>query len=57
MPDITLCKSEGCPLSETCYRKQAIPDKLMQSYSHFLKEDGTCNHYWKTSNKKNNEKP
>ncbi len=39
MPDITMCLSESCPVRDTCYRKQAKPDKY-QSYSIF---DYTCN--------------
>jgi hypothetical protein len=57
MADITMCKSEGCPLADTCYRKQAKSNEYMQSYAYFLKEDKTCEYYWKTSNKQNNEKP
>jgi len=56
MADITMCKSEGCPLAETCYRKQAKRE-IYQSYAYFLKEDKTCDYYWKTSNKQNNEQP
>lgn len=32
--DITMCLSETCPLAQSCYRKQAKPDKY-QSYSDF----------------------
>ena len=35
MPDITMCKGEGCPLADACYRYTAEPD-LYQGY--FIKE-------------------
>lgn len=35
MPDISMCKNEECPLSNSCYRFLAIPDEYMQSYINF----------------------
>jgi len=31
MPDITMCRGEGCPIKKHCYRHIAKPDEL-QSY-------------------------
>lgn len=31
MPDITLCKGEGCKIKETCYRFKAKPSEY-QAY-------------------------
>ena len=47
MPDITMCKGEGCPLADACYRYTAEPD-LYQGY--FIKEPwqpsmGRCDFY------------
>jgi hypothetical protein len=53
MPDITMCKGDGCPMKETCYRFTANSDELMLFYhrqSFFInapiKEDNTCEYYW-----------
>ena len=32
MPDITMCKGGDCPLKETCFRYNCIPDELHQAY-------------------------
>ena len=48
MPDITMCKGDGCPMKETCYRFTAKPSDLRQSYfmNAPIKEDNTCEYYW-----------
>ena len=53
MPDITMCDSNNCPMSGTCYRKTAESNKFRQSYFTIppLKEDNTCEYYWKVKNK------
>lgn len=47
MPDITMCRSNGCPKRNHCYRAQAKLDKL-QSYSDFSTECFQYNflRYW-----------
>ena len=41
MPDITMCTNEICPKKKKCYRHEAEPSKLWQSYSEFnLERDG-----------------
>ena len=40
MSDITMCTSIKCPQLNTCYRAQAKPDNLCQSWSDF---EYTCN--------------
>ena len=32
MPDITMCKGDGCIKKEGCYRFKAVPDAILQSY-------------------------
>jgi hypothetical protein len=51
MPDISMCRGKGCPVSHRCYRALASPG-VMQSYSNFdeLRVDGTpCNEFWDVS--------
>lgn len=57
MPDITMCKGNGCILRGTCYRFKAVPD-MYQSYfmGSVNNDDNTCDYYWKMKNKFNNEK-
>ena len=35
MADITMCCTICCPLGQSCYRKQARPSLLMQSWAAF----------------------
>jgi hypothetical protein len=35
MADISMCTNEGCPLSGGCYRQQATPNEVWQSYAMF----------------------
>lgn len=47
MPDITMCKGEGCPIREACYRYTAKPDKYLQSWfmkSPYDPEQKHCSH-------------
>lgn len=32
MPDIAMCKGEGCSVARNCYRHRAVPNELWQSY-------------------------
>jgi hypothetical protein len=46
MPDITMCKGDGCKSKHTCYRYKAKPSDYMQSY--FLVtpiKDNGCEYY------------
>jgi hypothetical protein len=47
--DIAMCKGDGCPLKETCYRYKARANEFYQSYFAIVpfNKDGTCDHYWK----------
>tara|TARA_R110000868_G_scaffold98868_1_gene272192 strand:- start:1198 stop:1371 length:174 start_codon:yes stop_codon:yes gene_type:complete len=48
MPDIAMCKGEGCPLKEQCLRYTAKPGKHMQSYFTevpYDKEKKECQHF------------
>tara|TARA_R110000868_G_scaffold314560_1_gene575488 strand:+ start:473 stop:694 length:222 start_codon:yes stop_codon:yes gene_type:complete len=50
MPDITMCKGDGCPLREGCYRCTAKPDQfqyyMIEPYD---KEAKTCGYYYPLS--------
>lgn len=51
MPDITMCKGEGCTLKENCYRFTATPSEYRQAFfiSSPCKQKLTgqsCEHYW-----------
>ncbi len=49
MPDITMCKGTDCPFKQRCYRAQADPTPLRQSY--FVTppfRNGQCDHFWDT---------
>jgi len=62
MPDITMCKGDGCSLADTCYRcpvSGTEPDPRNQSW--FFAEpyyrEGTnnlaiCDYYWEVRKKK-----
>jgi len=39
VPDITKCTADDCPLKEHCYRWNAKPSPMNQSYSKFIYED------------------
>ena len=48
MPDISMCKGNGCPIKENCYRYKAIPEQcqsffLQPPYDHEKKE---CMAFW-----------
>lgn len=53
MPDITMCRTESCPIKKICYRYMAEPTPEQQSYALFLflkKGDSVfCPHYKKTN--------
>lgn len=48
MADITMCTSEYCPMKFSCYRANAEPNPLWQSYSDFEytchEENGFCDY-------------
>lgn len=43
MPDITMCCNHSCPKAPGCYRHQAEPNELRQSWAYF-EADG-CEHF------------
>lgn len=48
MPDITMCKGEGCEIKSTCYRFTAKPSEFMQSYfAETPNINGGCEYYYK----------
>lgn len=56
MPDITMCKGDGCTIKQTCYRYKTTPDEYGQSYfgsapSQGVDEDGNtkCDYYYSIS--------
>jgi len=54
MPDITMCKGEGCSAREKCYRYRAKPDAMWQSW--FSKTPGvdeTCEDFYRMPRMRN----
>lgn len=46
MPDITMCKGQGCPQRSTCYRHIAKPNPYRQSYfAEPPRDDSGCDRY------------
>ena len=47
MPDITMCKNDNCPISNKCYRHEAIPNEYNnQSWNNFqFSEDDGCEYF------------
>lgn len=46
MPDISMCLNKECSLAENCWRFNAPPDRVAQSYQDFQQDDeGNCEHY------------
>lgn len=46
MPDITMCKGEGCAQKTKCYRFCAKPDQLQSYFSNSPIKDGECKYFW-----------
>lgn len=48
MPDISMCKGDGCPIKQDCYRFTARPSEFYQSYFAVVPYDKKtgCDHYW-----------
>lgn len=47
MPDITMCKGDGCELKNKCYRFKAKPESHWQSF--FITppiRNGNCPDFW-----------
>lgn len=50
MPDITMCRGNGCELKDNCYRYKATPNDFRQSW--FFKPPFTgssCDYFWKNN--------
>lgn len=48
MADITMCKGEGCPFKNNCYRYKAKANEYRQSF--FVEppiKNNKCDFYWK----------
>jgi hypothetical protein len=41
MPDITMCAQDDCPMMGDCYRHEATPTPLTQSFAVFAPETET----------------
>lgn len=44
MPDIAMCKGDGCPRKAECYRHRAVPTSQHQAYFSPppVRADGSC---------------
>ena len=45
MPDITMCKGDGCEAKNTCYRFTAIPSMRQSYFMGNPSENGGCEYY------------
>ena len=46
MPDISMCENKNCHLANNCWRFNATPDRVAQSYADFEPDDeGNCDFY------------
>lgn len=53
MPDISLCRNEQCPKKKYCYRFNATPEPMYQSYADFKPDDkGNCDGFQKMESQK-----
>ena len=51
MPDISMCENKECSLSWNCWRFNAPPDRLAQTYADFEQDDeGNCDFYMPMDN-------
>ena len=55
MPDITMCKGDGCGIKNNCYRFRATPDRL-QSYFADYKPTVDCPYFIAYRGEDGNEK-
>lgn len=48
MADITMCKGEGCPLKDNCYRHKAVWDSYQSIFSEtpYSTEKEQCEYFW-----------
>jgi hypothetical protein len=48
MPDISMCKGDGCPLRDRCYRHIATPSERRQTYFAVSPHVGGlgCQYFW-----------
>jgi hypothetical protein len=54
MPDISMCAGAGCLRKDRCYRHTATPSEFWQSHFAPLKDDGTCDFFWPTTDGERN---
>ena len=47
MPDIAMCRGDGCPRKRECYRHRAIPTSQRQGYFSPppVRADGSCDSF------------
>lgn len=46
MPDITMCRGDGCPKKQSCYRYTAKASDYQSFFMTPPVKDGECDHYW-----------
>ena len=58
MPDITLCRGEGCPLKDKCLRHTSTPFVPQSWFMHvpYDHDSESCDAYWPIEVKKAKEK-
>ena len=49
MPDVAMCRGEGCAVKHLCYRHVAKPSQHLQAYlSTPPGRDASCDYFWPT---------
>ncbi len=59
MPDITLCRGDGCPIRDKCRRYTSKPWPIAQSYfmqTPYDHDTESCDAYWPIEAKEDKEK-
>ena len=57
MPDICMCKGEGCPVKDQCFRNTAKDSEYQAFFTEipYDKEKLECEYFWQNKNKKEDE--
>ena len=50
MPDITMCKGEGCNSRQTCYRFNAKSNYFQSYFQGSPIKNNVCDYYWNKNN-------
>jgi len=57
MPDITMCRGEGCGMKERCFRYLADPSHYQSFFVTSPNQGKECEHFWEVNPDLDQEKP